>query len=165
MIDARDQWPTSQPFNPDPNVTRPIDRRGVKDLSIKEWWEKNDVVNHPNQVNQTKPSPKTIARIATIREGNTVGKSYQRLHRWKYAFTACYGHNEVPLHPWENRRISVAEALATQSLPRDFSFPVDMGISALFKAVGNGVPFLMSQRIAEMVHAFLVNRGIFGGGK
>ena len=165
VIDARNQWPTSQPFNPDPNVTRPIDRRGVKDLSIKEWWEKNDVVNHPNQVNQTKPSLKTIARIATIREGNTVGKSYHRLHRWKYAFTACYGHNEVPLHPWENRRISVAEALATQSLPRDFSFPVDMGISALFKAVGNGVPFLMSQRIAEMVHAFLVNRGIFGGGK
>jgi len=30
--------------------------------------------------------------------------------------------------------------------------------------VGNGVPFLMSQRIAEMVHAFLANKGISGGG-
>ena len=163
--EARNHWPISRPFNPDPNVPRPVDRQGVRGLSVKEWWERNDVVHHPNQVNQTKPRPQTIARFATIREGNTVGKSYHRLHRWKYAFTACYGHNEVPLHPWENRRISVAEALATQSLPRDFSLPVDMGISALFKAVGNGVPFLMSQRIAEMVYAFLVNHRIFRRGQ
>ncbi len=43
---------------------------------------------------------------------------YKRLHRWRYSPTACYGNNEVHLHPYKPRRISVAEALAIQSLPQ-----------------------------------------------
>ena len=115
-----------------------------------------------DQINQTRPRERTRFKYESVREGNSVGKSYHRLHRWKYAFTACYGHNEVPLHPWEPRRISVAEALATQSLPADFSLPQTMRISALFKAVGNGVPFLMAQRLADMINTFLVNHNIYG---
>ena len=162
VIEARNQWPLTQDFNPDSNMHQSEYRKDLYELTVKAWWDKNDVINHPNQINQTQPKQDTLKRFALIHEGNTKGKSYHRLHRWKYAFTACYGHNEVPLHPWENRRISVAEALATQSMPKDFTLPKDMGISALFKAVGNGVPFLMSQRIAEMIYAFLVNMKILG---
>lgn len=163
VIENRTQWPSSQPYNPDPNLPRPEGNRGIADLTVHDWWVKNDVVHHPNQINQTCPRESTRYKYESICEGNTVGKSYHRLHRWKYAFTACYGHNEIPLHPWEPRRISVAEALATQSLPADFSFPTTMGISALFKAVGNGVPFLMSQRLADMINSFLVKHNIYGG--
>lgn len=160
----RNNWPSAQEYNPDPHVPRPQHEGcGVAGLSVSEWWDRNNVLAHPNQNNQTRPRAYTMARYRTIREGNTIGKSYHRLHRWKYAFTACYGHNEVPLHPWEPRRISVAEALATQSLPADFSFPPALGISALYKAVGNGVPFLMARGLAQMIHAFLVNHGIQRG--
>lgn len=152
-------WPHVQDYNPDPAMPRPKGV-GIAALTVHDWWIKNDVQHHPNQVNQTMPRVETRHKFEEIREGNMVGKSYHRLHRWKYAFTACYGHNEVPLHPWEARRISVAEALATQSLPPDFSLPPDMGISALFKAVGNGVPFLMAQGLANMIQSFLIRYGI-----
>lgn len=157
VIKNRTRWPSSQPYNPDPNLPRPKINAGIAKLTVHDWWIKNDVINHPNQLNQTCPKESTRPRYESIPEGNSKGKSYHRLHRWKYAFTACYGHNEVPLHPWEPRRISVAEALATQSLPADFVLPPTMRISALFKAVGNGVPFLMAQRLADMINSFLVN--------
>ena len=157
VIENRTRWPSSQPYNPDPNIPRSKIDAGIAQLTVHDWWIKNDVVNHPNQINQTCPRESTRSRYESIREGNSKGKSYHRLHRWKYAFTACYGHNEVPLHPWEPRRISVAEALATQSLPADFVLPPTMRISALFKAVGNGVPFLMAQGLADMINTFLVN--------
>lgn len=45
-------------------------------------------------------------------------KSYKRFHRWCYSPTACYGKNEVHLHLYRARRLSAAEALAIQSLPK-----------------------------------------------
>lgn len=163
VIKNRTKWPSSQPYNPDTMLPRPKIDCGVEGLAVLDWWIKNDVAHHPNQINQTHPRESSRARYETVREGSTIGKSYHRLHRWKYAFTACYGHNEVPLHPWEPRRISVAEALATQSLPADFSLPPTMGISALFKAVGNGVPFLMARGLAGMIYTFLVKHDVHGG--
>ena len=163
VIESRTKWPSSQPYTPDPELPRPNGDCGIEELTVRDWWIKNNVIHHPNQINQTHPRESTRARYETVREGNTLGKSYHRLHRWKYAFTACYGHNEVPLHPWEPRRISVAEALATQSLPADFSLPPTMGISALFKAVGNGVPFLMARGLADMIYAFLTEHNVRGG--
>lgn len=127
----------------------------IRELTVRWCWENQKVELHPNHINQTKPREKTFEKFKGIVEGKTSGKSYHRLCRFKYAPTAAYGNNEVPLHPQETRRISVAEALATQSLPPDFSFPIDMGISALFKAVGNGVPFLMAQGLARTIYQFL----------
>jgi DNA (cytosine-5)-methyltransferase 1 len=45
----------------------------------------------------------------------------------------------------------VAEALALQSLPRAFELPSDMTLSAMFKTVGNGVPYLAAVGIAKTV--------------
>ena len=36
----------------------------------------------------------------TIPEGESRGKSFKRLHRWRYSPTAAYGNNEVHLHPY-----------------------------------------------------------------
>lgn len=158
---AHKKWPAGRPFCEDGNIPWPTQSPEgcrydyIKDLTVRKCWEMFDVDKHPNHTNRTKP--RSLDKYSTIPEGNTTGKSYHRLNRFKYAFTAAYGHNEVPLHPWEPRRISVAEALATQSLPSDFSFPVNMGISALFKAVGNGVPFLMAKGLATMIRDLLEN--------
>src|SRR5699024_1972529 len=94
----------------------------------------------------------------TIPEGESRGKSFKRLHRWRYSPTAAYGNNEVHLHPYLPRRISVAEALAIQSLPEWFELPQNISLSSKFKMVGNGVPYLLSYGIAselyEWIYAF-----------
>jgi len=69
----------------------------------------------------------------TVAEGDDSKKSYKRLHRWRYSPTAAYGNNEVHIHPYLPRRISVAEALAIQSLPKEFELPTNMTLSNMFK--------------------------------
>ena len=73
--------------------------------------------------------------------------------------TACYGNNEVHLHPYKVRRLSVAEAMAIQSLPREFVLPRKMSLSSKFKTIGNGVPYLLSQAIAVTLYDFLYAEG------
>lgn len=54
------------------------------------------------------------SRLLAIKEGETNRPSFKRLHRFKYSPTACYGNNEVHLHPYRNRRLSVRETLRIQ---------------------------------------------------
>ena len=98
---------------------------------------------------------KNQQRFIGIDEGDVKGKSFKRLHRWRYSPTAAYGNNEVHLHPYLPRRISVAEALALQSLPNDFELPNNISLSAKFKMVGNGVPYLLALGIANDIYEWL----------
>jgi DNA (cytosine-5)-methyltransferase 1 len=59
------------------------------------------------------------------------------------------------LHPYKVRRLSVAETLAIQSLPKKFALPENMTLSNMFKTVGNGVPYLASKGIAQTIIKFL----------
>lgn len=139
------RWPTIKPFAIDDFCRKP---RGIpRDLTIEYWFRKNDVLNHPNAIDVFKVK-EGYRKITTISEGDTKGKSFKRLHRWKYSPTAAYGHNEVHLHPYKARRISVSEAMAIQSLPRRFALPPEVCISSKFKMIGNGVPYLMARSIA-----------------
>jgi DNA (cytosine-5)-methyltransferase 1 len=96
-----------------------------------------------------------LARFLSVDEGDDSKKSYKRLHRWRYSPTAAYGNNEVHLHPYEPRRINVAEALAIQSLPADFELPPTMTLSNMFKTVGNGVPYLAALGLANSIKKHL----------
>ena len=58
------------------------------------------------------------------------------------------------IHPFLPRRISVAEALAIQSLPANFVIPNDFSLSDAFKTIGNGVPYLLSRGIAEAINDY-----------
>ena len=91
-----------------------------------------------------------------ILEGDTKRKSFKRLHRWKYSPTAAYGNNEVHLHPYKIRRLSVAEAMAIQSLPENFILPNDISLTAMFKMIGNGVPYLMAECIAKTLKELVI---------
>ena len=108
----------------------------------------------PNSLHYFQPRA-GITKFAAVDEGDVSKKSYKRLHRWRYSPTACYGNNEVHLHPYKIRRISVAEALAIQSLPKEFVLPDSMTLTNMFKTIGNGVPYLAAKGIAETILDFL----------
>jgi DNA (cytosine-5)-methyltransferase 1 len=144
------QWPQMWDF--EPNAEKACPAGVIECLTVEHWFRKNDVLNHPN--GQDFLTPKSLKIWETL-EGDVSKKSCKRLHRWRYSPTACYGNNEVHLHPYKARRLSVAEALAIQSLPKDFCLPAEMTLTAKFKTVGNGVPFLMARGIAESIAKFL----------
>lgn len=94
-------------------------------------------------------------KFKTVREGDTSGKSFKRLHRYRYSPTACYGNNEVHLHPWEHRRLTVREAMRIQGIPDEYALPGTAPLSAKFKMVANGVPIPLAEQIAYSLRRFL----------
>lgn len=143
-------WPESETFFIDNLKVKP---RGVKaELTIEHWFKKNKVYEHINASHHFQPKS---ARFQEVEEGDTSKKSFKRLHRWRYSPTAAYGNNEVHLHPYKARRLSVAEALAIQSMPANFALPPTMTLSNMFKTIGNGVPYLAGKGVAETINDFL----------
>lgn len=124
------------------------------ELTVEHWFRKNDTDNHPNSNHYFKPR-KGITKFKSIDEGDDSRKSFKRLHRWRYSPTVCYGNNEVHLHPYKIRRISVAEALALQSLPPTFILPESLSLTQMFKLIGNGVPYLAAKAIGLSINNFI----------
>lgn len=133
-----------------------------RELCVETWFRNNHVNRHPNG-NDVFRVKNGLYKMQTIAEGDVSGKSFKRLHRWRYSPTAAYGNNEVHLHPYYPRRLSVAEAMAIQSLPEWFELPANMTLSNKFKVIGNGVPVLMASTIArtlfEQLDGIVVNQG------
>ncbi len=146
-------WPQQHPFGS--NSTKPASI--PLELTVGHWFKTNDVSKHPNAIHHFKPRA-GLVRFQSVAEGDDSRKSYKRLHRWRYSPTACYGNNEVHLHPWLARRITAAEALAIQSLPKEFHLPPKMTLSAMFKTIGNGVPFLAAFGLAKTIRMFLEDK-------
>lgn len=142
-------WPVTSPFGATP--TRP---KVPDDLTALHWFKKNLVEKHPNSAHcfQARAG---LAKFEVIAEGDSSRKSYKRLHRYRYSPTVAYGNNEVHLHPWLPRRLTVAEALSLQSLPRGFVLPPDMTLSSMFKTIGNGVPYLLGKGVAQAISSHL----------
>ncbi len=147
------KWPATNKFRKDGKFRKP--RNLPWELTVEHWFKENKVTKHANAAHHFK-STKGNKRFSTIEEGCANGKSYKRLHRWRYSPTAAYGNNEVHLHPYKPRRLSAAEALAIQSMPKEFELPANMALSAMFKTIGNGVPFLMAHGIAKTIKDYLV---------
>ncbi|MDX2370950.1 MAG: DNA cytosine methyltransferase [Colwellia sp.] len=153
LVMDKARWPDMNDFIVDNDVcySKVIDKELVP-LSVQHWFDKNDVLNHPNSKHHFQPKSD---KFTFIKEGDDSKKSFKRLHRWRYSPTAAYGNNEVHLHPYKARRISAAEALAIQSLPPEFHFPDTMTLSNMFKTIGNGVPYVAAKGLAETVYKFL----------
>ena len=147
------KWPTTAEFNENSIMECPTDI--PRELTVQYWFEKNDVENHPNGKECFVPRS-GITKMLSVAEGDDSKKSYKRLHRWRYSPTVAYGNNEVHLHPYKARRLTVAEALALQSLPKNFSLPPKMSLTDKFKTIGNGVPFMLSSGIAKTIYDFMI---------
>ncbi|MBD2530899.1 DNA cytosine methyltransferase [Nostoc flagelliforme FACHB-838] len=145
-------WCRCKPFKENSLIPCPD---GIpEELTVEYWFRKNNVLKHPNAEHYFRPRA-AITKFAAVQEGDNSRKSFKRLHRWRYSPTACYGNNEVHLHPYKIRRISVAEALAIQSLPANFELPENMSLTNMFKTIGNGVPYLASKALAKTILNFL----------
>jgi DNA (cytosine-5)-methyltransferase 1 len=147
-------WPSTDSFKEDSIL--PCFNGIPQELTVEFWFRKNQVLNHPNAKHYFQPKA-GIKRFASVDEGDDSRKSFKRLHRWRYSPTACYGNNEVHLHPYQVRRLSVAETLAIQSMPKNFVLPENMTLTNMFKTVGNGVPYLAARGIAKTILQFLDN--------
>jgi DNA (cytosine-5)-methyltransferase 1 len=145
-------WPSSDVFSV--AGIRSIPNDVPVELTVQYWFDKNHVAQHPNAADCFVPRA-ALSKFKIIDEGDDSKKCFKRLHRWRYSPTAAYGNNEVHLHPYEARRISVAEALAVQSLPKEFQMPLDMTLTDKFKAIGNGVPYLVAKGLAVSVMSYL----------
>ncbi|BAZ32464.1 DNA-cytosine methyltransferase [Cylindrospermum sp. NIES-4074] len=145
-------WRECEPFQE--NSLIPCPDNIPQELTVEYWFGKNNVLNHPNAKHYFQPRAGMI-KFAAVDEGDDSKKSFKRLHRWRYSPTACYGNNEVHLHPYKMRRISVAEALAIQSLPANFILPENITLTNMFKTIGNGVPYLAAKALAQTILDFL----------
>ena len=106
----------------------------------------------PNGNNFFLPHSKRFKKIA---EGDTSRKSFKRLHRYRYSPTACYGNNEVHLHPTEPRRISLREAMRLQGIPDEYILPDDIFLQPSFKMISNGVPVPLAEQVASSIQKAL----------
>lgn len=93
--------------------------------------------------------------LKKIGEGETNRPSFKRLHRFKYSPTACYGNNEVHLHPYKNRRLSVRETLRIQGVEDSYVLPPELPLTKKFKMIGNGVPVPLAEAVANAVKDFI----------
>jgi len=146
------QWPAVDQFHAD-IVTRPPVGI-IPELTVEYWFRRNDVAHHENSNDYFTPRA-GLVKMQTYSEGDVSRKCYKRLHRWRYSPTAAYGNNEVHLHPYKARRLSVAETLAIQSLPKDYALPPTIPLSSKFKTVGNGVPYCAALGVAKTLKRFL----------
>jgi DNA (cytosine-5)-methyltransferase 1 len=168
LIESDDWFPWPQPIY---NNAERIFNWGEPD------WKKNnlDSTKKPNPPKQlimddvilngehelTKPNAneyfklRNLDKVKNIEEGDTYRPSFKRLHRNKYSPTACYGNNEVHLHPTQNRRISVREALRIQGIPDHYIISTPGKLSKKFKMIGNGVPLNLARNMAESIKVFL----------
>lgn len=145
-------WQKTEIFKEDSIKIEPTDV--PLELTVEHWFKKNDVHNHINGNRFFMPKA-GLSKFLIIEEGDDRKKSYKRLHRWRYSPTAAYGNNEVHLHPYKARRISVAEALAVQSLPKEYIIPQGISLTDSFKAIGNGVPYLAGKGLALTILNFI----------
>lgn len=147
-------WPDMEPFAIDVPTACPAGV--IKELTVEYWFEQNDVEHHPDAVRYFTPKA-GLSKMKEFQEGDSNKKSYKRIHRWRYSPTVAYGNNEVHLHPYKARRLSVAESMSLQSLPKEFCLPPQMTLTDCFKTIGNGVPFLMAKGVAMTVRDYINN--------
>lgn len=99
---------------------------------------------------------KDVESRKEIFEGDTKRRSFKRLHRYRYSPTTCFGNNEVFLHPYKNRRLTVREALRIQSVDDKYVWGHERQ-SAKFKIIGNGVPVLLAEAVAKELYGYISN--------
>lgn len=80
---------------------------------------------------------------------------FKRLARWKPSTTMVPGHNAFPLHPTENRSLTVREAARLQTFPDDVVFCGSRQNQCI--QVGNAVPVRLAEVIAVHIIKILDN--------
>lgn len=144
-------WPTTNPFGK--TIRKP--KNIPLELCVGNYLKRLGKLE--NQDEFFTPKSKKFLQVD---EGDVSGKSFKRLHRWRYSPTAAYGNNEVHLHPSLPRRLSVREAMKIQTIPNSYALPASMSLSSKFKTIGNGVPVKLASLIADEISQVFKNEKI-----
>jgi DNA (cytosine-5)-methyltransferase 1 len=112
-------------------MQRNLDRAGLGDLVPRCWREK--------------PTGTTdvFGRLWWDRPALTIRTEFYKPEKGRY------------LHPSAHRPITVREAARLMSFPDDFVLPEDQAMTSIARQIGNAVPPLLAQRIAESLAAAL----------
>ena len=149
-------WSDKTPFGETP--VRPLNLK--IELCVESCLvtpENESVIDNAKEYFPLKPN---FNKLLNIQEGETNRPSFKRLHRYRYSPTACYGNNEVHLHPYQNRRLSVRETLRIQGVPDNYVLPSELSMSKKFKMIGNGVPVPLAKVIAVSLSEFMKDKKI-----
>lgn len=142
-------WPTTGKFGCTPTKPSGIPSELTVQSALTGGRDPEDLPNGREFFN-------AYSKKFTLRdEGDVSAKSFKRLHRYRYSPTAWYGNQEVHLHPWKPRRLSVREALRIQTVPDEYQLPAEQSLSAKFKLICNGVPCRMAELLGIELKRFL----------
>lgn len=148
-------WPKVSPFGV-PRGELPPPAGVPLELAIEYWFEHNQTSRHPNAADIVgKMNPNTMLYYS-LAEGERQRQSAYRPHRWKYLNTFSPGNLAIPIHPYQTRRLNVAECLAIQSAPASFSIPANLTLTEKYKLTGNAVPYLMALGLAKTIKDSLI---------
>lgn len=140
-------WPTMNPFGQPISMPKDI----PFNLCVQKCLDGAETLPNGTEYCELK---KNAEFRKEIHEGDTKRRSFKRLHRFRYSPTTCFGNNEIFLHPYKNRRLSVREALRIQSVDDDYIW--DKGrLSAKFKVIGNGVPVNLAKAVADSLYSYI----------
>jgi len=97
----------------------------------------------------------TMEKVKTIPEGETNRRSFRRISRSSYSPTLSFGHNEIFLHPIEDRRLSVRECLRLQGVDDSYHFDKGVTLTTMYKIISNGVPVPLAKEIGVRIKEFI----------
>lgn len=156
--DAASKYNWGKPEKYGQNLAQP---KGLPiELCVESCLVKSDQTKYIPNADEFFNLYKPESELELINEGETNRPSFKRLHRFKYSPTACYGNNEVHLHPYQQRRLSVREALRIQGVPDTYVLPSKIALSKKFKMIGNGVPVPLAKEVAIALKVFIGNMKI-----
>jgi DNA (cytosine-5)-methyltransferase 1 len=147
------KWPAPQSFGNTP--IKPVDipyELCIDSILIRE--NEKDLPNAEERFNLYGNEQS----LRQIKEGETNRPSFKRPHRYKYSPTACYGNNEVHLHPFKHARLSVRETLRIQGVPDEYVLPPELPLTKKFKMIGNGVPVPMAYAVAQSLLQYIKDK-------
>lgn len=147
----RYKWPEPKDFNESMEKPDSLPFNLCVESCLVPTSEELKVPNAKEYFNLFIPTEK----LNLIKEGETNRPSFKRLHRYKYSPTTCYGNNEVHLHPYINRRLSVRETLRIQSVDDTYILSPKLPLSKKFKMIGNGVPVYLAEAVGKTLANFL----------
>ena len=151
------KWTASVPFGKKLSKPKDLPLELCVESCLIPFREMNKIPN-ANEYFNLYAEAKELKKIG---EGETNRPSFKRLHRFKYSPTACYGNNDVHLHPYKHRRLSVRETLRIQGVEDSYVLPPELSLTKKFKMIGNGVPVPLAEAVANAVKDFIkVNKVI-----
>jgi DNA (cytosine-5)-methyltransferase 1 len=144
-------WPKMEKLGANPK--RPSDERQYAlciDKCLVSPSEEKTLANASERFNLYSKTP------TTVEEGNVSCRSFKKLHRYRFSPTACYGNNEVHLHPYNGKRLSVREVLRIQGVDDEYELPTKSGLlTKKFKMICNGVPVPLAHGVARTMARLL----------